>query len=423
MRIRLADAAAAIAATFLVSQLADPLAGQPQPASRVLALSGGTIYVDPDAVPLRDGLVLVRDGRIAAVGTRLTVPVPDGAEVLDCAGMTVTAGFWNSHVHFMERKWANAASIPAPELDAQLQDMLTRYGFTTVFDTGSPWENTRLLRDSIESGRVPGPRIRSTGETIVPQGGSAPDLVMDVKGAMRVTTPEAGNAAEALAAATDLLDAGTDGIKLYAATWAPPIVSLPQDAIEAAVREARRRGKPAFAHPSNRNGLLAAVRGGVDILVHTAPQSGRWDDVILEAMRASGVALIPTLKLWTYELRHDRISAQRRFLDTALGQLRAWLGAGGTVLFGTDVGYMDDYDPGEEYALMAEAGMDLRQILASLTTTPAERFGESKERGRVASGLAADLVVLGADPAGDVRSLAAVRYTLRDGRVIYRAKN
>jgi imidazolonepropionase-like amidohydrolase len=65
--------------------------------------------------------------------------------------------------------------------------------------------------------------------------------------------------------------------------------------------------------------------------------------------------------------------------------------------------------------------MNFRQILDSLTTAPAERFGESKQQGRIAAGLAADLVVLGGDPAQDVRALAAVRYTIRGGRVIYRA--
>jgi imidazolonepropionase-like amidohydrolase len=84
---------------------------------------------------------------------------------------------------------------------------------------------------------------------------------------------------------------------------------------------------------------------------------------------------------------------------------------------------MSDYDPVEEYALMAEAGMNFRQILASLTTAPAERFGESSRRGRITAGLAADIVVLSGDPAKDVRAFAAVRYAIRGGRVIYQARN
>ena len=78
-----------------------------------LALTGATIYPAPDQPAIRDAVVLLRDGRIAAVGPRGSVAVPRGADTLDCKGLTVTAGFWNSHVHFGERKWARAAELPA----------------------------------------------------------------------------------------------------------------------------------------------------------------------------------------------------------------------------------------------------------------------------------------------------------------------
>jgi imidazolonepropionase-like amidohydrolase len=138
-------------------------------------------------------------------------------------------------------------------------------------------------------------------------------------------------------------------------------------------------------------------------------------------MKKAGVALIPTLRLYRYENRHDRISVGDRLEETAIGQLRAWVRAGGTVLFGTDTGYMTEYDPTEEYALMANAGMTLAQILASLTTAPAERFESTKQLGRIAPGLVADLTVVKGDPAADIRALAAVEYTIRDGRIIYRS--
>ena len=82
-------------------------------------------------------------------------------------------------------------------------------------------------------------------------------------------------------------------------------------------------------------------------------------------MKKRRVALTPTLTLWKSAMRHDRISAQEQFANTAIGQLRAWVASGRAVLFGTDLGAVD-YDPSEEYALMAEAGMSFRQILASL---------------------------------------------------------
>ena len=415
----------ALAALVLAASLAwgvpERLRAQAAPSSGGrFALAGCTVYVGPAEAAIPNGVVLVEDGRIVAVGPAGSVELPANAELIDCSGGAVTAGFWNSHVHFMERKWARAESLPAAELAAQLEEMLTRYGFTSVFDTGSMWDNTRRLRERIESGDVAGPRVRSTGETLVPPGAAPPELILDIKGSMRIATPEVAKGEEARAAAARLLDAGADGIKLYAATWAPPIVTLTAGAVEAAAAGAHRRGEPGFAHPSNREGLLAAVGGGVDVLVHTAPKSGPWEEELVAAMRAADVALIPTLKLWGYELRHDRISARERFVEGGIDQLATWLAAGGTVLFGTDVGYMADYDPTEEYVFMAAAGMDFRQILASLTTAPAGEFGESAARGRIAPGLAADLVVLDRDPASDVRAFAEVRYTMRDGRLIYR---
>jgi imidazolonepropionase-like amidohydrolase len=137
-------------------------------------------------------------------------------------------------------------------------------------------------------------------------------------------------------------------------------------------------------------------------------------------MKDRRVALTPTLTLWKYYMRHDRLSAQEKITNTEVTQLRAWAAAGGTVLFGTDLGAVE-YDPSEEYALMAEAGMNFRQILASLTTAPAERFGDADKLGRIAPGLQADLVVLNQDPSRNVRALTSVQYTLRAGKIIYRA--
>ena len=138
-------------------------------------------------------------------------------------------------------------------------------------------------------------------------------------------------------------------------------------------------------------------------------------------MKQARVALIPTLKLWRYELRHEPISIADGFEETAVGQLQAWRRAGGGVLFGTDVGYMTDYDPSEEYVLMRKAGMSFSEILVSLTIAPAEKFGASKQLGQIAAGYAADLTILRNDPSKDIRALASVLYTMRDGKFIYRA--
>jgi imidazolonepropionase-like amidohydrolase len=239
---------------------------------------------------------------------------------------------------------------------------------------------------------------------------------------MRLQLPEVSNAAEAGAAARKLLDEGVDGIKVYATSLGQPPAVLSESEIAAAAHEAHLRGKLVFAHPQTREGLLNAVHGGADVIVHTIPNAGVLDDSMLIPMKKAGVSVIPTLKLWRHELRNDRTSQREQFVATGVAQLRIWVASGGVVLFGTDVGYMDDYDTSEEFVLMGEAGMSFRQILASLTTAPAERFGESARLGRIAPGFMADIVVLDEDPSKDVRAFAAVRYTVRDGRLIYEAK-
>jgi len=385
-----------------------------------LALVGGTIYVSPMSEPIRNGVVLVHDGKISAIGAREALRVPTGFQTLDCSGRTITAGFWNSHVHFFERKWADATGITAQELATQLQEMFTQYGFTNVFDTGSPWNNTRRIRDRIESGELLGPRIRSTGEPLIAPGAMPADDVLRSLGDMVFAIREITSASEAASASKELLQAGVDAIKVHLQPPRSPRATFPQDAIAAAVLEAHRLGKPVFVHPNNGADVLNAAMAGVDVIAHTTPLSGPWDANTLMAMKSRNVALTPTLLGWKSALRHDRVSTQRRLTDTAVGQLRSWVALEGVVLFGTDAGAVD-YDPTEEYVLMRQAGMSFRQILASLTTNPAERFGESARQGRLAVGLNADLVVFKGDPATDVRVFARVLYTVRDGEVLYRA--
>jgi imidazolonepropionase-like amidohydrolase len=385
-----------------------------------LALVGGTIYVTPTAEPIRNGVVLVQDGKISAVGSKASLRVPQTFQPLDCSRQTITAGFWNSHVHFFERKWANAAAIPAPELTRQLQDMFTRYGFTSAFDTGSPWENTLRIRKRIESGEVLGPRIRSTGEVLIAPGAMPADNILGILGDMPVRNLEVTSAAEAEQASKKLLEMGVDGIKVHLQPPPPPNPPFPRDGIEAAVRPAHEMKKPVFVHPNSGADVIAAIQAGVDVIAHTTPQSGPWGEALTREIKGRRVALTPTLTLWKSSLRHDRISAQETLTAVAIGQLQSWVASGGSVLFGTDIGAID-YDPSEEYALMGRAGLSFRQILAALTTAPAAQFGDSERLGRIAVGLEADLVVLTADPSRDVKGFAAVAYTVQGGNIVYRS--
>jgi len=159
----------------------------------------------------------------------------------------------------------------------------------------------------------------------------------------------------------------------------------------------------------------------VDILAHTIPMEYDWTPEELQRMKQQHVALIPTLSLFPDEVRKDGGSeaAKAGILKGAVAQLKSYFDKGGTILFGTDVGYTQLYDTTSEYDYMLRAGMNWRDILASLTTAPATFFKAGKT-GRVVKGDAADLVVLDGDPATDVRNFAKVDYTIRAGKVIYK---
>ena len=122
--------------------------------AQTLVLRGGSVYASPEAAPLSDAVVVISGGVISAVGPSREVRIPQDARVVDCAGKTIVAGFWNSHVHFTQAVWKNAASAPAAPLEDHMQEMLTRWGFTTVWDLGSRPINSLALRHRVDSGVV-----------------------------------------------------------------------------------------------------------------------------------------------------------------------------------------------------------------------------------------------------------------------------
>jgi imidazolonepropionase-like amidohydrolase len=397
--------------------LAAPLHAQNAADTNVVALVGGRVYSSPEAAPIDNGVVLFVYGRIWAVGTRQTVEVPTVARVVDCSGKVIVAGFWNSHVHFTEPHWAGADTLPPAALTARLETMLTRYGFVRVLDTGSWLENTLAIRRRIDKNEVLGPDIRTTGPGFVPRDASPFYILPD-------RLPELRSAADAKTLIAGRLREGADAIKLFTGSFAAPtrIVPMPVDIVRAATAEAHREHRQIVAHPSNNAGLEAALEGGVDVLAHTTPEGGPWEPGLIRRLTGAHMALIPTLKLWSFELSRrgaDSLSVQR-FLSVALGQVREYARAGGEILFGTDVGYMTDYDPTDEYQYMQQAGMPFRQILAALTTAPARRFAENRwTTGRLEPGARSDGVILDGDPAKDIRNLSRVRAVWREGRLIY----
>ncbi len=412
--------------TFLViifgcfSGLSLALNGQsPSSNSTDMAFVGAKIYSSPTENPIENGVVLISNGRITALGQKEKIKIPPRSRVFDCTGLTLTSGFWNCHVHFIELKWENSSAMPVSKLSQQLKEMLTKYGFTTVFDTGSVWGETQAIRRRIESGEIDGPRIFTVGEILSVKGGLSPALMKRI-GFLPDMIIEIGTLEEGAEKSEQQFKKGVDAVKIYAATSVLNLVEMPPVAVKAIANEAHRNGKLAFAHPYNAHGLEASINGGVDVLVHTIPNAGKLSRDQIIRMKRNRISLIPTLKLWKVESVREAMPAEiaEKFIKAGVEQLREYSQAGGQIIFGTDVGYID-YDPTEEYVLMERAGMNFRQILESLTTAPARRFGLSQKTGRIAPGMDADIVILGGDPATDVKAFSTVRYTLRSGKIIY----
>lgn len=386
-----------------------------------LALVGAKIYPSPAGPAIEGGTVLVQGRRIAAVGPSTTIQIPKNATVLDCRGMVVTAGFWNSHVHILLPGLLQAEKLSSQQITKQLDEMLTRWGFTTVFDIASVLKNTELIRQRIESGEVKEPRILTVGEPFWTKGGT-PVYPKDFLEANHISIPDVESSAQGVARARQQIHDGADGIKIFSGSIERGgILLMPLDVAKAIVAEAHHEGKPVFAHPSNGKGIEIAVQSGVDVLAHPSTDGNPFTPELIQRMKTAHMALIPTLTLLDVEGKKGNMTPAdiEKWINMAVQEVKAYSDAGGQILFGTDVGYIDQFDTTEEFTLMSRAGMDFRQILASLTTNPAGRFGSATHTGRIAKGMDGDLVALRADPSVDAAAFAKVKYTIRGGRVIH----
>jgi imidazolonepropionase-like amidohydrolase len=374
-----------------------------------LVLQGAKVYRSPTAEPIDHAVVLIEHGQIVAVGRRTELKIPRSARVIDCTGKVIVAGFWNSHVHF-ENGWQAVAKAPAGQVEAHLQEMLTRWGFTTVWDLGSDVGNTLALRQRIKSGEVAGPQILMAGD-IFPLNGHPVYLPPEMQ------LPEAANPQQAEQMAQQYMKMGLDGMKLFTGAFMgdKPVVNMDTAIVKAAADVAHAEGKPVFAHPQNQTGVDNALAGGVDVLAHTIPTEGSFTAGELARMKQQHTALIPTLTLWTTVVSDPVIAG--KLVSSGVDELKTYFSSGGTILFGTDVGFQDKYDTGQEYEFMGRA-MGWRDILASLTSDPSTFF-KQPAKGRVEKGMSADLVVLDADPASDVRNFSKVAYTISQGAIIY----
>ena len=384
-------------------------------AKGTLAIVHARIYTTPTDAPIPDGTVVMVDGRIAAVGAN--VAVPQGATLLACDRCVVTAGFWNAHVHFTEAKWGGAEWKQANELDAQLADMLTSRGFTTVVDTGSNLIDTLPIRRRIERGELDGPYIYTAGAALYPPHGIPYYLRDTLPRWILFLMPQPATTREAEKDVQRNLDRGADITKLFTGSWIArgKVLPMPLDIAKAAVVRTHLNGRLVFSHPSNLAGTEVAIQSGVDVLAHAPDSTEGIDGALLATMVKRNMAMIPTLKMFA-----TTVTKSPAYLDPIYGEVRKFHELGGQLIFGTDVGYMTDYTTQDEFEALGKCGLTPMNVLAMLTTNPASRFGVSNAKGTVTVGKLADLTILDGDPAQDIAAFSKVRATIRSGRVIYR---
>ena len=380
-----------------------------------LAIQHARIYISPADAPLEDGTVLIRDGVIAAVGTGIEVP-PDAA-IVPCDHCIVTAGYWNTHVHFTEPKWSLAEWKSPATLNPQLADMLLSRGFTTVIDLGSNPADTFAIRRRIEKGELTGPYIYTAGTALYPPHGVPFYLRESMPGWMVRLLPQPGTPEEAQTTVRKNLSAGADVTKLFTGSWVERgrVLPMPLNIAQAAVTTSHLNGRIVFAHPSDLSGTKVAIESGVDVLAHVPDDTRGITPDLFATMVRRNMAMSPTLKMFT-----TTVTSDPHYMDPMYEEVRTFHGLGGTLLFGTDVGYMTDYTTQGEFAALGKSGLNWRDVLAMLTTNPCTRMGVQDRKGTVTPGKLADLVILDADPAVDLANFARVRAVIRSGAIVWR---
>ncbi len=390
------------------------------PSSQAPAAGERVIVLRPEAIldveagrRLPGKRVVVRGGRIEAILDPAN-PLPEGAEVIELPGLTVLPGMVDAHVHLA---WAGAAGVLAGKDEARAT---LEAGFTTVHNLGSTGWADLALRDAIERGQVPGPRMLIAG----PAGlkGGVCDAVFQGEGA--VTSAE-----QAVAKVRELIGRGVDVIKLCAGGGVIPsaadaeAVEFTEEQMRAIVAEAHRQGRKVAAHAQGPRAVANAVRAGVDSIEH----GSLVDEAGARLMKERGVFLVPTLYRLDYVYEQARAAGapseqlKRRAegREAVQQRLRSAAALGVPIAFGTDATVIPHGTNAKEFEALKAIGLSPAEALRSATVNAAKLLGWDDRIGAVRPGLLVDLIAVDGDPLQDLTALQRVRFVMKGG-VVYR---
>ena len=439
--------ASRLAATLALLLAPALLAAQPAPQApaSVVIVRADRVLADPATGQVAPATLVIRNGVIAAVLAGRDAPftaqagdAPTTTYTFIGDDVTVLPGLIDSHVHLTGNPaqpfWGAAVTTPERATATGVANALTtvQAGFTTVRDLGAPAQAGYALRDAVNAGEVPGPRILSAGRMVSIVGGHGdltgfrPQVIEALDGQNTCT-----GAVQCAERVRELSRAGADVVK-FAATGG--VLSqqnrgldqhFTDDEMQAIVDTAHQLGLKVAAHAHGPRGIEAAARAGVDSIEH-----GTYiDEAGLRAMKASGTMLVPTLSpTIAYRENLPRglyskvVEAKIRVRLEATGKnIAAARRSGLPIAFGTDSGVSQHGRNAEEMPLMIQyGGMSAQDVLVSATRTAAELLGLENEIGRLAPGFSGDVLVVAGDPLASVDALQRdrVRFVMARGQVV-----